>query len=154
MLFALLFSLLSLSPAAFAEIPQDALPQGNCRPLPLHANQEGAVVGISAVRCHSLYGDTDLFEITAPDLGGKTEIYFYDRNETYEFERRVTGSVVNSLRELGYRDGGIFSLERVSDGRLHLLVSLKSVGRHREPVEIYVKAGGRQAEGILFPELD
>jgi hypothetical protein len=147
-LFLILASL--LAPAARAEIPEELFPQGNCRPQVVQAGgEDGGVRILSGVRCHSLYSDAQLIEIEVAGLGGDKEFYFYDRNETYEFERARKGFYVQRAGDLGYQEAAVLSLGKGPAGGDRYVVNLLSVGRSSPPapVEIYVKAGGRQVEG-------
>lgn len=139
----LLLSLLAVS--ARAEYP--ASPGGECREQTVIPDGEAnGVIVRRGLRCHSLYADSQWIELEVASLAPEKEFYFYDRNETYEFERRRKGIFVASATELAWRDGGVLYLGPAGEGRDRFLVSLVSVRRASppEPVEIYIKQAGRE----------
>jgi len=142
----------TLTPSARAEIPTELYKRDQCtiqRLAPAAPGPSAGVEVLAGVRCHTLYAHIQLLEVAVEPSLGEKEFYFYDRNETYEFERAQRGYFPKRASDLASSDGGVWFRGTDERGRERYLMAFGSVFRPSlpAPVEIYVKAAGRQLEG-------
>jgi hypothetical protein len=109
-------------------------------------DSDGVVQVADGLRFDTLYSDIQVLELVVDNRGYDKQVYVYDRNRTYEFERAVTIRFVRDRRDFDSRDGAAMYLGKTADGRDRFAVSLVSSFRASPaaPVDIYVKMARSQ----------
>ncbi len=118
----------------------------------LSQSSDGVVEVLGALQFNTLYSHIQIVEITVKNLGYHKQIYLYEHNETWDFNKSITVRLHDDSLSFraDYADGAGLYLGPTEDGRDRFIVKLNSSVRSNQlPIDVYVKMGDQQFQTVL-----